>query len=369
MIDKKPIYDLIEEIHEKDSAKENTSAKKEMKKALKEVQKHVNLENFPTIEDRRKALGGTKVHAVAVQKGGAGKTTITSNLAWTLAQQGYKVLVIDSDPQSSLSQLCHVPSTKMIYGLQDIYNYMVQNDEAITWDAIEPAIVSPRYKQPVRNGMEWKKEYTYFGFDLISSNILLSDMDIFLSRLDHGALALYKIIKCIKENRNYDYILIDCKPGLESLTYNAITASTDGIIVPVNLEFMTIVGAKNLVNCVHEVQILMEKAIGVNHKGILGIVKNRYNGRRKVTHKYEDILDTFFPIVCFETEIPNKATCDQAHDIGRLYADYDKAVGEILKKFADEIVMLDIYRRDENKLYPLQKVENLPTEFDDEEEW
>ena len=72
-----------------------------------------------TIDEAREKLGGTKVHAVAIQKGGTGKTTITSDLCYTLAKMGFKVLAIDSDPQASLSGLCNKQDETL--GLQTLH--------------------------------------------------------------------------------------------------------------------------------------------------------------------------------------------------------------------------------------------------------
>ena len=348
------IYEII-----RDESYSSDDPKKIMKKALNEVKKFVNLdENYPTIEERRTALGGTKVHAISVQKGGVGKTTISSNLAWTLSNLGYKVLLIDSDPQGSLTELCNIHVTDKLPGLQDIYIYMLNNGRKVSWELIKNVIVRPKYVKAVQEGMKWVKKPVEFGFDFIPAAITLSDLDIYLPTRGDGGEFMYYMIDEIKEHADYDFILIDCMPGLGVLTYNAIAASVDGIIVPVNLELMTIVGARNLINVVRQVQNMFGDTIAnsVYHKGICGIVKNQYNARRKVTRKYEDILHAFFPIVAFGTDIPNKAICDTAHDMGRLYADMDKEVGRIFEDLANEIVMMDIYRRTEDRIIMVPEI-------------
>ena len=104
-MEKKQIYEVINEFQKSDEL----APKEIMKESLKYVKDYVNLEkNYPTIEEKRKALGGTKIHAFSVQKGGVGKSTLSSDVARTLAEEGYKVLLIDSDPQASLTELCNV---------------------------------------------------------------------------------------------------------------------------------------------------------------------------------------------------------------------------------------------------------------------
>ena len=367
-MEKKQIYEVINEFQKSDEL----APKEIMKESLKYVKDYVNLEkNYPTIEEKRKALGGTKIHAFSVQKGGVGKSTLSSDVARTLAEEGYKVLLIDSDPQASLTELCNVSTDEKVFGLQDIYAEMLQNNGRIGWDTIKKAILRPSFRKAVREGTKFVKKDIEFGFDLIPCNIDLSDLDIYLAKESNGALYMSAMLVIVKRNADSDFILIDCMPGLGTLTYDAITASIDGIIVPVNLEPMTIKGAKNLANATRDVQKLFvklnESAVSrggtpVLHKGIFGIVKNRYNGRRKVQNKYADILHTFFPIVCFSesTDIPNKTSCDAAHDAGRLYSEYDKAVGEVFKKLVSEIVTLDIYRADEEMIYLTPVITNEP---------
>ena len=352
--EQRTIYEII-----RDETYVSDDPKKIMKKALNDVKKAVNLnENYPTIEEKRAALGGTKVHAISVQKGGVGKTTISSNLAWTLSNLGYKVLLIDSDPQASLTELCNIHVTDRLPGLQNIYIDMYQNGGRPDWDQIKSVIVRPKYIKAVQEGMKWVRKPVEFGFDFIPADITLSDLDIYLPNDKRGGFYMYWMIDEIKKNADYDFILIDCMPGLGTLNYNCIAASIDGIIVPVNLELMTIVGARNLVNVTRNVQSVFEQdAISeIYHKGIVGIVKNQYNARRRVTRKYEDILHAFFPIVSFATDIPNKAICDTAHDMGRLYADMDKEVGKIFENLANELVTMDIFRKSEDRVIKIPQI-------------
>ena len=89
--------------------------------------------------------------------------------------------------------------------------------------------------------------------------------------------------------------------------------------------------------------------LGKNHKGILGVVKNQYAPRLKIQKRFDDVVETFFPIPSFETTIPSKTSCDIAHDEGRLYSEYDSKIGKIFKELADEIVAEDIRRADEKE--------------------
>lgn len=321
-----------------------------MNKKIQEIKKEINLEGL-SIDEIRQKLGGTKVHAIAVQKGGTGKTTASSDLAYTLAKKGFKVLLIDSDPQASLSSLCNVDTINDdVMGLQDIYAHALENEGKIYLDDLKNIWVdkAPVFVKPIRENGRYVNKEVPFGFDLIPANINLANCDIDLANDNRGALMLYKFVAKIKDSMDYDYILIDTCPGLSTIAYNAITAAVDGVIVPVNLEPMTIKGAQNLINVTTEIQHLLYR-MKVVHKGIAGIIKNQYAPRLNIQKRFANIVETFWPIPCFEASIPNKTSCDTAHDLGRLYSEYDPKVGQIYEELVDEIIKLDIYRSTETE--------------------
>ena len=89
--------------------------------------------------------------------------------------------------------------------------------------------------------------------------------------------------------------------------------------------------------------------LGVVHKGIAGIIKNQYAPRLNIQKRFSNIVETFWPIPTFEASIPNKTSCDTAHDLGRLYSEYDPKVGQIYEELVEEIIALDIYRANEKE--------------------
>lgn len=331
------------------------------------------------IDDVRKQLGGMKVHAVIVQKGGTGKTTITSNICYTLAKKGFKVLAIDTDSQASLTDLCNLLPTDLtdnedfsLPGLAEIYdNYVDQYDKyqkkyisldefretAFDLDMIRQLIVPALYRNISSRLVKSEDGATRqivqtlepLGFDILPADIDLSNRDI-----DMGArslaVVLYQLVQIIREEYDYDFIIIDCPPGFTNLAYNAIAAATDGCIVPVNLEIMTIRGARNLIRTVAEIQELLWKNMGnILHKGILGIIKNRYVPKRKLQKSLSETVDTLFPIPSFETYVPSYTSCDKAHMMGQLYVQQDKKAEAAFEELCSEIVFEDIRRRDETE--------------------
>lgn len=304
-----------------------------------------------SVEEIRSQLGGTKVHAVSIQKGGTGKTLTTSDLGYKLAQMGFKVLLIDADPQASLSMLCGIDIADLeVKGLQNIYDDYLNQYGEISFDDLKEYLgFKPTFEKPViRNGKAETKKVE-FGFDLIPCNIILSNYELTLSNTKKGVYILYNILKLIKKNTDYDFILIDCPPGLGFITFSALAAAVDGIIVPVNLEVVTLLGAKNLIDSVAQVQKYIRGEKDAIHKGILGIVKNKYTPRYTIQKEFAEIVDQFFPIPTFKTSIPNKTACDTAHSLGRLYSEYDSVAGKAFEALAWEVVQKDIQRSAETE--------------------
>ncbi len=306
----------------------------------------------------------TSCFAISVQKGGVGKTTTTSNLALTLANKGFKVLVIDTDSQGSLTGLLNVYGKTIeeeIDGLADIYSEYIESkyeykDNSFSIENIKKYIVRPTYPVTRLDRTEDGKfkavsEAVEFGFDLIPGDLALSEDDILLHRVKSGGLVLYHIINLIKQEMDYDYILIDCPPSLGILTYNAIASATEGVIIPIGLEIMTIRGAKNIVKLVAQIQDELNKLkqFKIVHRGILGIVMNEYMKRSRTQRIFEEQVNLWYPLKKFESQIPSRSDCNTAHAEGLLFIQKSKDVREVFDNLADEIIMEDIRRQDETE--------------------
>lgn len=365
---------LYEQLQEQLSIKPETLEQQEKKeKAV------VDLVSQMSVEDLRKALGSTKCSAIINQKGGVSKTVCTSNLAYVLAKRGFRVLAIDEDSQSSLSGLCNVLPNEYksgendeIEGLQHIYNAYVEKQGEISYEEdIKSRIIRPRYTELVRVKKENGKydivpESREFGFDLIPSDIELSGFDIKLARSSTGGVTLYNIVQEIKNARIKDsegqdvpvedFILVDCPPALTMLAYNGIGASSDGCIIPLNLEVMTLRGSKNVIDAIIEIQELFKKVNKV-HKGILGMIKSQYVKRSRIQRDFEDVVRDFFPVRAFNTVIPNLAACDKAHARGMLFAQFDPKAFEAFDQIANEIIAAYLIRNDEEETVIVNQID------------
>lgn len=291
----------------------------------------------------------TKVISVSCQKGGVGKTILSTNLAYSLSKLGKKVLLLDMDPQATASLLLNVDITdENVPGLQNIFEHVMtcmSEGQEINKDLIINCIKKPTYFKPIREGNKYVSKEIEFGFDLIPSRIELANYDHYLASFtvngrNVGGYITTRIIRILEENCDYDYIIGDVLPGLNMLAYGMIAASySGGVILPINMDKSAITGGENLLTCVTEIQHLLWDNSHIKHNGILGVVKNEYKPRLKVTKKIEDNLYSYFgPAHIFETSIPTKTSCDVAHDKGRLYSEYDKNVGEVFINLAKEVI-------------------------------
>ncbi|MGZ4428251.1 MAG: ParA family protein [Nocardioidaceae bacterium] len=191
--------------------------------------------------------GNARIISMCNQKGGVGKTTTTINLGAALAEFGRKVLLVDFDPQGSLSVGLGLNPHDMELS---IYNLLLERD--VTLDEVI-----------VKTNVD--------GMDLLPSNIDLSAAEVQLVHEVAREQTLQRVLA--PAIADYDVILIDCQPSLGLLTVNALTAS-DGVIVPLECEYFALRGVALLKTTIDKVTERLNPKLHID--GVLGTM---YDGR------------------------------------------------------------------------------------------
>ena len=212
------------------------------------------------------------VMAVVNQKGGTGKTTTTENLGVGLAMEGKKVLVVDTDPQASLTISL---------------GYPVPDELPTTLSDMMAKVMMEKPIEPGEGILHHPE-----GIDLMPSNIELSGLEVSLVNAMSRETILRQYLDTVKQS--YDFILLDCMPSLGMLTVNALAAA-DTVLIPVQAQYLPAKGLEQLLQTINKVRrqinpklkiegILLTMVDGRTNyaKDISNLIRERYGGKLKV---------------------------------------------------------------------------------------
>ncbi|MDO4541034.1 MAG: ParA family protein [Syntrophomonadaceae bacterium] len=249
-----------------------------------------------------------KVIALANQKGGVAKTTTTANLGIGLARQGKKVLLIDCDPQGSLTESL---------GFRQPDNLPVTLTTLLSKTIAESSI------QPGEGVLQHKE-----GVDLVPANIELSALEISLVNLMSREIVLREYLAQVKAG--YDYVLIDCSPSLGMLTINALTAS-DSIIIPVQAHYLPLKGLEQLLKSIDRVRKQLNPRLQVE-----GVLLTMVDSRTAYAKEISTALRQSYgnALKVFTTEIPLSIRAAETSLAGKSIYLHDPA-GKVAAAYAE----------------------------------
>ena len=229
------------------------------------------------------------VISVANQKGGVGKTTTTINLAASIADRGYRVLIVDIDPQGNATSGLGIEKSEID---QDIYNVLI--DEIPIQDTIHHTSIAK--------------------LDMVPATINLSGAETELISMMARETRLKSALDAISDQ--YDFIFIDCPPSLGQLSINAFTAS-DSILIPVQSEYYAMEGLSQLLNTIRLVQKHFNKDLGVE-----GVLLTMLDARTNLGAEVVKEVQSYFSKKVYKTIIPRITKLAEAPSYGQPITEY-----------------------------------------------
>ncbi len=259
-------------------------------------------------------------YAISNQKGGCGKTTLTLNLGASLARMGYKVMIVDCDPQANATMAlgCQQPDELPVTLPHIMQDIIINSGRAEKSELIQ------------------KREYILNsqGMDFVPSSIELTGIENILINTMSRENILKKFLHYIKDD--YDVILLDCMPSLNFITVNALNAA-DRVLIPMQPQFFSAKGLELLLSTIANVKENLNPSLTIEgalitmfdnrlkfHKEVLDIVTNAYG-------RYFRIFETKIPVSVRVTETQARAQSIFDHDPkGRIAESYAAFAKELV---------------------------------------
>jgi chromosome partitioning protein len=266
-------------------------------------------------------------YTLANQKGGVGKTTTAVNLGAYLAELGQQVLLIDIDPQANATSSLGFDKRAISLSMYD----------ALVRDV--PLADITKLTDHVR-------------LDLAPSAPALAGATVELVNMPKRENRLQQVLETVDER--YDYVLVDCPPSLGLLTVNGLTAARDGVIIPVQCEYLALEGLSQLARTIDLVRRALNPSLALR-----GLVMTMYDTRTTLSRQVVEQVQQHFPARVFKTIIPRSVRLSEAPSYGQSIAVYaPRSAGAVAyEALAREILVGDGRRPELVRIQPLERGE------------
>jgi len=225
-----------------------------------------------------------KIISVCNQKGGTGKTTTAVNLSYALSQAGFRVLLVDTDPQGNATSGVGVNKNVLE---KSVYDILLNKSSA------EEALIKGVFK----------------NLDIVPCNIDLTGAEIELVGALSRETRLKKALKTISDH--YDFIFFDSPPSLGLLTLNALVAS-NAIIVPIQCEFYALEGVSQLLNTLNLIKEGLNPELAIE-----GVLLTMADYRTNLTNEVINEIKSFFKEKVYNSVIPRNIKLSEAPSFGK----------------------------------------------------
>jgi chromosome partitioning protein len=225
-----------------------------------------------------------RIYTLVNQKGGVGKTTSAINLGAYLGYYGQRVLLVDIDPQANATSSLGIDKNTVRSGTYEVLIRQTPIGSQV--------LHNPRLKM-----------------SLLPSSLALAGAEIELIELPRREFRLREALNAIRDR--YDYILIDCPPSLGLLTINGLVAGMQGVIIPVQCEYLALEGLSQLTQTIQRVQTGLFPELEVR-----GVILTMYDGRTRLATDVVSEVRKFFPDQVFESVIPRSIRLAEAPSYG-----------------------------------------------------
>ncbi|HYY88698.1 MAG TPA: AAA family ATPase [Chloroflexota bacterium] len=234
--------------------------------------------------------------AVSNQKGGVGKTTSTLNLAAALREMGKRVLLVDLDPQGSLTVAAGVLEVDSVH--LSVGELLVARAQAQPTDVRQAIVQTPS------------------GLDLVPGNGMLSAAEITLASAANRESVLTVVLAPVLDE--YDYVLIDCLPSLGLMAINALRAAT-GVVIPVQADFLAVQGLAQILETIGAVRAQLNPGLEI-YGVLLTMVDSQQSHAQRVVATVRHSLQGQVPV--FQAEIAQDVMLKEAAEAGVSILDY-----------------------------------------------